>query len=112
VNAGNVVVVRCLRCGECGGSSVMASERRSQSPNRVAGSAATEKEAVSLVGETMSTLGFYRDDGPPRRRNFARQVRKPGMSCGCFDWTAVSVSDVGILLALVSSSDISITLVR
>jgi hypothetical protein len=58
VNAGNVVVVRCLRCGECGGSSVMASERRSQSPNRVAGSAATEKEAVSLVGETMSTLGL------------------------------------------------------
>jgi hypothetical protein len=54
VNAGNVVVVRCLHCGECGGSSVMASERRSQSPNRVAGSAATEKEAVSLVGETMA----------------------------------------------------------
>ena len=79
MNAGGVVVVRCLRCphrgvlsrndlsrfgfnlhspsaayvkrlrcGECGCSSVMASERCSQSPNRIAGSAATEKEAVSL----------------------------------------------------------------
>jgi class 3 adenylate cyclase len=31
---------------------------RGQSPNRSAGSTATEKEAVSPVGETMSTLGL------------------------------------------------------